>query len=167
MLAAELSVFLLVTVALAAFLSHAGAERFQDSDAVPPNFPVLVFDGDRARPRPGDYSVVAWSEWPALRDRRPMASLLPPEPAGDFALPDGARARFRMSVESDARPQVELWWTSGERERHTVYLAGETEISPRYARSTTTSNFLIAAIVGFLAGLATGRFLRRRYLAAG
>lgn len=164
-LAAELVVFLLVTVAMANFISYASADRFGESDAPPADFPVLVFEGDRANPGPKDYSVVPWSEWQSTRERRPDASLLLPEQSGSLQLPDHARAKFNVTEGDESQQTVELTWVVGERERHAVYLAQAREIKPRYVRSSGTATFLFAAIVGFLAGVWFGKVLRRRYLA--
>jgi len=165
-LAAELAVFFLVTVAMANFIAYASADRFGESDAPPADFPLLVFEGDRASPGPKDYSVVTWSEWQAVRESRPAASLLLPETSRSLQLAGQARAKFSVTEGDESQQTVELNWVVGDRERYAVYVAQAGEIRPRYARSSGTVTFLFAAIIGFLAGMWVGKLLRRRYLAS-
>jgi hypothetical protein len=164
-LAAEILTFLVVTVAGANFISRAAAEHFGESDPPSPEFPVLVFEGDRARPEPKHYSVMAWSEWESAARTRPSASLLAPERERILQLADGARAKFNVVEGGDAQQTIELNWTSGDREQVAIYSARAREIRPRYLRKSGTNTYLLAALLGFFTGMMTGKALRRSLLA--
>jgi hypothetical protein len=60
---------------------------------------------------------------------------------------------------------VELRWRTGGGEQEARYIAQAQSIEPRYLRTLGTDTLLMGAAVGFLAGLFTGRALRRRWLA--
>ena len=65
----------------------------------------------------------------------------------------------------EARQVVELKWRTGAGEQEARYIAQAGSIEPRYLRTLGTDTLLMGAAVGFLAGLFTGRSLRRRWLA--
>jgi hypothetical protein len=172
-LATELVVFFLVTAFTSYFLSHAAAWQRGQDERPPARFPVLAFEGDRARPQPQNYFVVPWSEWPAVIEKRPAATLLLPERAATIRLPDAGEASFTVAdaAGSGQAPStgsgqvVELRWRSGGGEQNAVYVAQAGGIEPRYLRTLGTDTLLMGAAVGFLTGLFTGRALRRRWLA--
>ncbi len=164
-LAAELTVFLLVTTAASGVLSYASALRFSETDAPPADFPVVVYEGERASPQPGSYSVMRWSEWQAARDKRPAATLLLPERARSLELPDRTRAAFNVRDGGEAQQTVELTRRTADGEQQAIYLAQAREAKPRYLRSSGANILILGAIIGFMAGLYAGRRLRKRYLA--
>jgi hypothetical protein len=163
-LATEVLVFLLVTVVGASFVAHALAQRFAESEPPPAEFPVVVFEGDRARPEPQHYRVVRWSEWPRLAEERPQASLLLPETRRSLQLADGGRAAFTASEAGESGQTVELDYAAGERALVAVYSARAREISPRYLRTSSTNTFLMGALLGFFVGVMVGKALRRTVL---
>jgi hypothetical protein len=161
----ELMVFFTVTALMTYFVSYAGALQIAPGEAPPAQFPVIAYDGDRNQREPKNYLVVAWSEWEALAEKRPGASLLLPERAGSIRLGDGSRATFTSAEENDARQSIELQWIGDHGERHVRYLAQARSMEARYFRTVTTNTFLLGAAVGFVAGLFAGRTMRRRWLA--
>jgi hypothetical protein len=60
---------------------------------------------------------------------------------------------------------VALKWRTGGGEQEAHYIAQAQSIEPRYLRTLGTQTLLMSAAVGFLAGLFTGRAMRRRWLA--
>jgi hypothetical protein len=113
----ELLVFFLVTAFTSQFISHASAIKPAPGEAPPPQFPVLVYQGDRAKPVPSGYRVMPWSEWELLAQRSADASLLLPERAGLVKTGD-SEASFSATEESGSGQSVELKWrTDGRRRR--------------------------------------------------
>jgi len=159
-LATELVVFLLVTAFTSYFLSHAAAWQHGQDDKPPARFPVLAFEGDRERPEPQNYFVVPWSEWQAVAEKRPGATLLLPERSATIQMGDAGEASFTVTDQV-----VELEWRTGGGEQNARYIAREKHIEPRYLRTLGTDTLLMGAAIGFLTGLFTGRALRRRWLA--
>lgn len=164
-LATELVVFLLVTASTSYFISQAGAWQHAQGEAPPARFPVIAYEGDRSRPDPRNYFVVAWNEWPGAAEKRPAASLLLPERAATVTIGDAGEASFTVTDESDSRQAVELRWRTGGGEQEARYIAQAQDIEPRYLRTLGTDTLLMGAAVGFLTGMFTGRALRRRWLA--
>jgi hypothetical protein len=162
-LISELMVFLITTAFTAYFIAHAGALHFVPGDAPPAEFPVIAYDGDRAKPVPGNYRVMPWSEWEGYASGRPGASLLLPERAATLPIGD-TEAAFEAKDEADSRQAVELTWRTAGGEQHARYLAQARAIEPRYLRTLGSQTFLMSIVVGFIAGLFTGRVLRRRWL---
>ena len=160
----ELLVFFMVTAFTSYFISHASAIRPEPGEAPPPQFPVLVYEGDRAKPAPAGYRVMPWSEWEPLAQRRPDASLLLPERAATLALGESGEASYTATGDGDAQA-VELIWRKGGGEQEARYLARARGIEPRLLRTLGTQTLLMGAAAGFVAGLMTGRTLRRRWLA--
>ena len=163
-LIAELMVFLTVTAFSAQFISHAGALQMTPADKPPAYFPVIAYDGDRARPDARHYLVVPWSEWEGLAAKRPGASLLLPERAGKIRIGENGGAEFTAAPDGESRQSVDLRWTSNNTEQQVRYIAEQRTLSPRYYRTVTTNTLLLAAAAGFIAGLFTGRAMRRRWL---
>ncbi len=163
-LVVELTVFFIVTAVLIYFLSYAGAREMAEGDTPPARFPVIAYDGDRKRPDPKNYLVVNWGDWESIAARRPGASLLLPERAGRVRLGD-SEAIFTATEDKDARQSVDLTWRGTGGEHQSRYIAEARAISPRYYRTIDTDTFLIGAGLGFIAGLMSGRVLRRRWLA--
>lgn len=163
-LATELTVFFIVTAVLVYFLSYAGARELNEGDTPTAHFPVIAYDGDRQRPEAKNYLVVNWSEWDSLAGKRAGASLLLPERAGRIRLGD-SEALFTATEDRDARQSIDLTWRGAGWEHQSRYIAEARAISPRYYRTINTNTFLIGAVLGFVAGLMTGRALRRRWLA--
>lgn len=164
-LATELMVFFLVTAFTSYFISHASAWQHAPGETPPARFPVIAFDGDRDRPEPRNYFVVPWSEWRGVSEKRPVASLLLPERAATIQIDDAGEASFTVTEEPESRQAVELTWRTGGGEQEARYIAQADTIEPRYLRTLGTDTLLMGAAVGFLAGLFTGRALRRRWLA--
>ena len=161
----ELMVFFTVTAFMAHFISNASAIKPAPGEAPPPQFPVIVYEGDRARPAPGGYRVVQWSEWEKLAQRRPDASLLLPERSATVQIAETGEASFTSIEESAARQAVELRWRTGGGEQEAHYVAQARSIEPRLMRTMGTQTLLMGAAAGFVAGLMIGRALRRRWLA--
>ncbi len=161
----ELMVFFIVTAFTAHFISHASAIKPAPGEAPPPQFPVLVFEGDRARPAPGGYRVMPWSEWEKLAQGRSHATLLLPERAATVQIGEAGEVSFTAVEESAARQSVELTWRTGGGEQEVHYVAQERSIEPRLVRTMGTQTLLMGAAAGFVAGLMIGRSLRRRWLA--
>jgi hypothetical protein len=161
----ELMVFLCVTAFAAYFISHASAVKPAPGEAPPPQFPVLVYDGDRAAPVPAGYRVITWSEWERLAQERPQASLLLPERAATVRIGETGEASFTATGESADRQSVELQWRTGGGEQQARYVAQARSIEPQFLRTLGTQTLLMSAAVGFVAGLFTGRMMRRRLLA--
>lgn len=161
----ELMVFFTVTVFTAYFISHASAIRPAPGEAPPPQFPVLVYEGDRAKPGPSGYRVLTWNEWEPLAQRRPEASLLPPERAATVKIGDTGEASFVAAEEPGSRVSVQLRWRTGGGEQEAHYVAQARSIEPRLLRTLGAQTLLMGAAAGFVAGLMTGRALRRRWLA--
>jgi hypothetical protein len=162
-LAVELTVFFIVTALLVYFLSYAGARELADGDTPPAYFPVIAYDGDRERPESKNYLVVSWADWESIAGKRVGASLLLPESAGRIRLGD-SEAIFSASGVNESRQDVELTWRAAGGEHHVRYVAEARSISPRYYRTVNTNTFLIGAALGFVAGMFSGRALRRRWL---
>lgn len=158
-------VFFLVTAVATYFISHAGALTFAPGEAPPARFPVIAYDGDRARPEAKNYVVVAWGEWDALVKKRPGASLLLPERAATVRAGDAGDARFKVTEQSESQQTVELVWQAGGGEQQVRYVAQAGAVEPRYYRAVTANTLLLGAAVGFVAGLFAGRAMRRRWLA--
>lgn len=161
----ELMVFFLVTALASYFIAYASALQFSEGDAPPAQFPVIAYDGDRARPDPRNYFVVPWSQWEATAARRPGASLLLPERSATIRMGDADEASFTAAGESESRQAVELVWRSEGREHFARYAAQAQSIEPRYLRTFGTQAFLMGVVAGFVAGLLAGRVMRRRWLA--
>lgn len=161
----ELMVFFVVTAFTTYFVSHAGALSFAPGEAPPGRFPVIAYDGDRARPEAKNYVVVPWSEWDGLAKKRPGASLLLPEPAATVRIGDAGDARFKVTGQAESEQSVELTWRTAGEEQQVRYLAQSGTIEPRYYRAATGTTLLLGAAVGFVAGLLIGRAMRRRWLA--
>jgi hypothetical protein len=161
----ELLVFFLVTAFTSQFISHASAIKPAPGEAPPPQFPVLVYQGDRAKPVPSGYRVMPWNEWELLAQRRADASLLLPERAGTVKLGDSGEASFIATEEPGPRQSVELKWRMGGGEQEAHYLAHARSIEPRLLRTLGTQTLLMGAAAGFVAGLLIGRVLRRRWVA--
>jgi hypothetical protein len=163
-LVAELTVFFIVTALLVYFLSYAGARELNEGDTPPAHFPVIAYDGDRQRPEAKNYLVVNWSEWDSVAGKRAGASLLLPERAGRIRLGD-SEAIFTAMEDKDTRQSIDLTWRAAGWEHQARYIAEARTISPRYYRTIDTKTFLIGAALGFVAGMFSGRALRRRWLA--
>ena len=161
----ELTVFFIVTAFATYFMSHAGALDFAPGEAPPAQFPVIAYDGDRARPEPKNYVVVAWSEWDGLEKKRPGTSLLLPEPAAAVRVGDAGDARFKVTDETESSQAIELTWRTAGGEQQVRYVARAGAIEPRYYRAVTGNTLLLGAAMGFVAGLLIGRAMRRRWLA--
>jgi len=162
-LATELAVFFLVTAFTSYFLSHAAAWQHAQDETPPARFPVLAFEGDRDRPEPQNYFVVPWSEWQAVAEKRPAATLLLPERAATVQLGDAGEASFTAADAPGSGQAVELKWRTGGGEQNASYVAQAGRIEPRYLRTLGTDTLLMGAAVGFLTGMLTGRALRRRW----
>jgi hypothetical protein len=160
----ELMVFFMVTAMMTYFISYAGALQILPGETAPAPFPVIAYDGDPKQPDPKNYFVVPWTDWEAVASKRNAASLLLPERSRRIKLPDGSRAHFTSTPESDGRQAIELNWVNDDGERHVRYLARAQDIEPQYFRVVTTNTFLLGAAAGFIAGLFAGRNLRRRWL---
>lgn len=164
-LVTELIVFLTVTAFTAYFISHASAVSFAPGDAAPAQFPVIAYDGDRDRPDAKRYLVMPWNEWEGAAEKRPGASLLLPERSGTVRIGDAGEASFTATDEGESRQSVELTWRTSGGEQQVRYVAQARTIEARYMRTLGTQTLLMAAAAGFIAGLLTGRALRRRWLA--
>jgi len=164
-LISELMVFFLVTALTTYFIAFASALEFSAGDAAPAQFPVIAYDGDRARPDPRNYFIVPWGEWEAAVAGRPGASLLLPERAAKISMGDAGDATFTAAEEAESRQSIELVWRTGDGEQLARYAAQAQSIEPRYLRTLGSQTFLMGVLAGFVAGLFTGRTLRRRWLA--
>jgi hypothetical protein len=164
-LATELVVFLVVMAFTSYFISQASAWQPAHGEAAPARFPVIAYEGDRERPEPRNYFVVPWSEWQGVAEKRPGATLLLPERAATVKVGDAGEAAFKVTDAPGSRQAVELKWRTGGGEQEAHYVAEARSIEPRYLRTLGTDTLLMGAAVGFLAGLFTGRALRRRWLA--
>jgi hypothetical protein len=164
-LATELLVFFIVTGFTSYFISYASAWQHGDGEAPPAQFPVIVFDGDRGRPAPGNYFVVRLSEWKAVAEKRPQATPLLPERAARMKIGDAGEASFTVTDEPASGQAVELNWRTGGGEHVARYVARADGVEPRYLRMLGTNTFLGGAVIGFLAGVMVGCALRRRLLA--
>jgi hypothetical protein len=164
-LATELVVFFVVTAFTGYFLSHAAAWQRGQDDTPPARFPVIAFEGDRDRPQPVNYFVVPWSEWQAVLEKRPAASLQLPEKSATMQLGDGSEVSFTVTDAPGPVQSVEMKWLSGGGEQNARYTVHAGSIEPRYLRTLGTDTLLMGAAVGFLTGMFTGRALRRRWLA--
>lgn len=171
-LATELVVFFLVTAFTSYFISHTAAWQHAQDETPPARFPVIAFEGDRDQPEPQNYFIVPWSEWPAVAEKRPAATLLLPERAATIQLGDAGEASFTaadapgsgQAPSTGSGQVVELRWRTGGGEQNASYIAQAGSIEPRYLRTLGTDTLLMGAAVGFLTGLFTGRALRRRFL---
>lgn len=161
----ELMVFFTVTAFTSHFISHASALKPATGESPPPQFPVIAYDGDRARPVPGGYLVVPWGEWAQVAEKRPGASLLLPERAAVVKIGDAGEASFTAGEESASRQSVELRWRTAGGEQEAHYIAHARTIEPRFLRTLGSQTLLMGAAAGFVAGLFTGRAMRRRWLA--
>jgi hypothetical protein len=164
-LATEVAVFLLVMASTSYFISQASAWQPEHGDAAPARFPVIAYEGDRERPEPRNYFVVLWGEWPSVAEKRPGATLLLPERAATVKVGDAGEAAFKVTDAPGSRQAVDLNWRTGTGEQEARYVVDAKSIEPRYLRTLGTDTLLMGAAVGFLAGLFTGRALRRRWLA--
>lgn len=163
-LIAELMVFFIVTALAVQFISHAGALQFAPGDKPPAYFPVIAYDGDRARPDAKHYRVMPWSEWEKLAGTQSGASLVMPEASGKLKLGESNNAEFTATADG-ARQTIELRWTANAIEQQVRYAAEERSLSPQYYRVISSNTLLLGAAAGFIAGLLVGRVLRRRWLA--
>jgi hypothetical protein len=161
----ELLVFLTVTAFTSYFISHASAIKPAPGEVPPPHFPVIAYEGDRAKPAPSGYRVVPWNEWELLAQRRPQASLLLPEPAATVRIGDTGEASFTATDEPGAKQSIELRWRTGGGEQEAHYVAQARSIEPSLLRTLGSQTLLMGAAAGFVAGLMIGRALRRRWLA--
>ena len=164
-LATELVVFFLVTAFTSYFISLASAWQHAQGESPPARFPVIAFEGDRDRPEPRNYFVVPWNEWQEVAEKHPAATLLLPERAASMRIGDTGEAAFTITEEPGSRQAVELKWRTGGGEQEARYIAQAGSIEPRYLRTLGTDTLLMAAAVGFLTGVFTGRVMRRRWLA--
>jgi hypothetical protein len=164
-LISELMVFLIGSAFTAYFLSHAGALQIAPGETPPGQFPVIVYEGDRAKPQAGNYRVMPWQEWEAYAAGKPAASLLMPEPAGSSVkIGDAGEASFTATDEGGSRQLLELTWRTGSGEQVAHYVAQERSIEARYLRTLGSQTLLMSVLVGFVTGLMVGRVLRRRWL---
>jgi len=163
-LVSELMVFLLGTAFTAYFLSHAGALQFAPGDATPGQFPVIAYDGDRAKPEAGNYRVMSWSEWEGFAAGKPKASLLLPETAATVKIGEVGEASFTAADETSSRQTVTLTWRTSGGEQYARYVAQARMIDPRYLRTLGSQTLFMSILAGFVAGLMVGRVLRRRWL---
>jgi hypothetical protein len=161
----ELMVFFAVTAFTSQFISHASAIRPEPGEAPPPHFPVIAYEGDRARPLPSGYRVVPWSEWELLAQRKPGVSLLLPERAATVQIGEAGEASFVAGAIAAEKQSVELKWRTGGGEQEARYVAQARTIEPQLLRTLGSQTLLMGAAAGFVAGLFTGRVLRRRWLA--
>jgi hypothetical protein len=161
----ELMVFFMVTAFTTYFISHAGALNFASGDAPPAEFPVIAYDGDRARPAAANYLVVPWSGWEDLAAKRSGASLLLPERSATVRIGDAGEASFRAVEVSESRQAVELTWRAGGGEQQVRYVAQARSVEPLYYRTISTNTLMVGAAIGFVTGLFVGRVMRRRWLA--
>ena len=164
-LATELVVFFLVTAFTSYFISHASAWQHAQGETPPAQFPVIAFEGDRDRPEPRNYFVVPLGEWQGVAEKRPAATLLLPERAASVTIGDAGDASFTVTEMPDSGQAVALRWRTGGGEQEARYIAQAQRIEPRYLRTLGTQTLLMAAAVGFLTGVFTGRVMRRRWLA--
>lgn len=160
----ELLVFFAVTAFTSYFISYASAIKPEPGEAPPPHFPVIAYEGDRAKPAQSGYRVVPWSEWELLVQRRPQASLLLPERAATVRIGDIGEASFTATDEG-AKQSIELKWRTAGGEQEARYVAEDRSIEPRLLRTLGSQTLLMGAAAGFVAGLMIGRALRRRWLA--
>jgi hypothetical protein len=164
-LISELMVFLIGSAFTAYFLSHAGALQIAPGETPPAQFPVIVYDGDRAKPQAGNYRVMQWQEWEAFAEGKPAASLLLPEPsASGIKTSDAGEASFTATDEGGSRQAVDLTWRKGGGEQYAHYVAQERSIEASYLRTLGSQTLLMSVLAGFVAGLLVGRALRRRWL---
>ena len=163
-LIAELMTFFIVTAFAVQFISYAGALELAPTDQPPASFPVIAYEGDRAKPDAKNYRVMPWSEWEKLSARQTAASLLLPEAAGKLKLGEQGNAEFTAKAEGEARQSVDLRWTGNSAEQQVRYTARERSIEPHYFRNITTITLFIGGALGFAAGMYLGRVLRRRWL---
>ena len=163
-LISELMVFLIATAFTAYFLSHAGALHLMAGEAPPPHFPVIAYDGDRAKPEAGNYRVMPWIEWEGFAAGKPEASLLLPEPAATVKIGEIGEASFTAADETRSRQAVTLTWRTSGGEQHARYVAEARTIDPRYLRTLGSQTLFMSVLAGFVAGLMVGRVLRRRWL---
>ena len=166
-LVTELLTFFIGTAFLAYFVSYASALEPASGEPPAPDFPVVVYEGDRSQPAPAGYRVMPWSEWETLARNAPGASLLPPQPAATLALAGGGEASFTVSGEGGPRTTVTLRWRTGNGEQEARYVAQARAIEPLYLRSLSGETILTSAIAAFLISLFLGRALRRRWLTRG
>src|SRR4029078_12570927 len=85
-LVAELMTFFIVTAFTVHFISHAGALELAPTDQPPAGFPVIAYEGDRAKPDAKNYRVMTWSEWEKLGATQEGARLLLPAAGGKIKL---------------------------------------------------------------------------------
>ena len=163
-LIAELMTFFIVTAFAVQFISHAGALEMAAGDKPPATFPVIVYQGDRARPDAKNYRVMPWSEWEKLADKQAGATLLMPEAAGKLKLGEQGNAEFTAKPAGEARQAVDLRWTGNSAEQQVRYETDGRSLSPHYFRNITTITLFIGGALGFAAGMYLGRMLRRRWL---
>jgi len=165
-LISELMVFLIGSAFTAYFLSHAGALQLALGDATPAQFPVIAYDGDRAKPQAGNYRVMPWGEWEAFAAGKPGASLLLPErAASNIKIGDSGEASFTATDEDGSRQNVELTWRTTGGEQVARYVALDRGIEARYLRTLGSQTLFMSVLAGFVAGLMVGRVLRKRWLA--
>jgi len=157
----ELLVFLMVTALMTYFISFASAPEFPAGATPPAEFPVLVYDGDRARPEPKQYRVARWNEWRELAERQPAASLLLPERTRVLQIGENV-ATFNVTEDIKTRQTVELLWRTGDEERRTRYTTDGRSVEPREFRTITTKTVILGGMAGCAAGLLIGQLLRRR-----
>lgn len=163
-LVAELVVFFLVTALAVQFISHAGALEMAPTDTPPATFPVIAYQGDRARPDAKNYRVMPWSEWQKTGSKQSGTSLLLPEAAGKLKLGDNGSAEFTARPAGESRQSVELRWTGSSSEQQVRYVTDGSTLSPSYFRNLTTITLFLGGIMGFGAGMYVGRLLRRRWM---
>jgi hypothetical protein len=163
-LVAELMTFFIVTAFAVQFISHAGALELAPTDPPPAGFPVIVYEGDRAKPDAKNYRVMPWSEWQKLAAGQTGASLLLPQAAGKLKLGDNGTAEFSAKADGEGRQAVDLRWTGNSAEQQVRYTARERTVEPSYFRNITTITLFLGGGLGFAAGMYLGRVLRRRWL---
>jgi hypothetical protein len=160
----EIVTFLVGTAFMAYFISYASVLEPVFGEAPPAHFPVIVYEGDRAKPAPENYRIFPWSEWEKLAPSMPGASLLLPEHSAPVAFTGRAGATFTAAPESESRQSVELRWRTDSGEFEARYLAHARTIEPRYLRTLSNQTLMASAIVAFFFTLMLGKRLRRRWL---
>ena len=161
----ELTTFFVGTAFLSYFIAYASALEPPAGEAPPPQFPVIVFEGDRAKPAAAHYHVMTWGEWEKRSAQKPQASLLLPEATATLSLPENAKASFTAAPADGNRQSIELRWQSGSGEQLARYVAQARGIEPQYVRTLSAQTLLTSAIAAFVLSLFLGRSLRRRWLA--
>jgi phosphoserine phosphatase len=120
----ELATFFIGTAFLSYFIAFASALEPAAGEAPPAQFPVVVFEGDRAKPDPAHYHVMTWDEWEKRAAQKPGATLLLPDSSATLSLPGNAEASFTSAPAAENRQSVELRWRTGNGEQVARLRAG-------------------------------------------